>query len=1040
MALNYHPACGRRLLPLVLDEMAISNPGRLYAAIPKTQDVTQGFRDITVSDLARCVNFMAQWIDDRFGHPIHPFETLTYIGISDLRGPVSFLAALLLPSPRNAQSTSRSLMSQTASNKLLYAAEVSPIVSQLQEPSICAEAVPSFDEMINSNPKHYAFEKDFEEARFEPVVIFHSSGSTGPPKPITLTHGSFAALDNESTLPEIPGRRKNDCSLYDFDGEGRFFTVFPYFHVRQLNLYAIFKNGSPVLGPPNLAPDASLLRDITLSQKLRAMFVPPSLVEQALQEPDGLDLFKNLDFISYAGAPFNPVLGERLSKVVDLTSSYGSTEIFSLPGLFPAREDWGWNEFNPHVKHEMQVFDDTEGIFELVVIADERNKDRAAVYYNLPGLTEYRTKDLFIQHPDKPQLFKFYGRRDDIIVLANGEKFNPIPFEANLQNHPSVKGALVVGSNRTQPALVLEPREPLNSQFDRDQWVQDLWPLIEESNKLVAGQGRIHRGKVIRSTPERPFQRTAKGTTMRKATEKNYADEIGKLYGDPTLQSRAIALEPNLEGVYDISSVTNCVRTILAASFPQEATIQETDDLFSHGMDSVQSLEISWQLKHFLQHHTGKAAAWVSPRTIFQHPTISELSQFLLAFLNGKKVPQTDSTLSMVRTGNEIVAEYTRSLPVRQRVSTSTSPSESLVVVVIGSTGFLGSYLVGIMMHDPRISRIICLNRSPNAKATQEKAIREIYEKGGQPLAFNKLDYLTIKLGDPRLGLNASEYAQIAREADVVVYNAWRLNFGLGARSFSPFLRAARDLADLAVAGARDVRLVFVSSMTSVAQLAMAATAPEAPVEDPMAAFAFGYGQSKLAAERVLAEASRRAGVSVSIVRVCQVGGPSDRHAGRAWPEQRWISGIARTARTVRCLPEAVALVDWLPVDTVAAMVRDFAVQPRTEDEALQVFHVVHPSPLPWEVLASIMRDRLGITEMVSLPEWVSKVRDVVADMSVEEMGSVAALPMLDFYEALGGGAESVRFAAENATRASGARAQALGIPILERWIRDWNI
>lgn len=84
---------GRRLLPVVLDAHAATNPDRLYAVIPKTADVKDGLRDISVADLARCANCMAQWIEERFGRS-DSFETLSYIGLNDLRGIACFLAAV----------------------------------------------------------------------------------------------------------------------------------------------------------------------------------------------------------------------------------------------------------------------------------------------------------------------------------------------------------------------------------------------------------------------------------------------------------------------------------------------------------------------------------------------------------------------------------------------------------------------------------------------------------------------------------------------------------------------------------------------------------------------------------------------------------------------------------------------------------------------------------------------------------------------------------------------------------------------------------
>lgn len=84
---------GRRLLPSYLDEIAKRNPGRVYAAIPKTAAVEDGYIDVTIADLARCANFMAQWIEEKFGKSQN-FETIAYVGLSDLRGVALFFAAV----------------------------------------------------------------------------------------------------------------------------------------------------------------------------------------------------------------------------------------------------------------------------------------------------------------------------------------------------------------------------------------------------------------------------------------------------------------------------------------------------------------------------------------------------------------------------------------------------------------------------------------------------------------------------------------------------------------------------------------------------------------------------------------------------------------------------------------------------------------------------------------------------------------------------------------------------------------------------------
>lgn len=137
-----------------------------------------------------------------------------------------------------------------------------------------------------------------------------------------MTHASFAALDRERRFPTTPGRPNRDYSIWDFNGGGRFYTVFPYFHLAGflcLLVNPIFmEESSPVLGPPQVPPSGELLKFVLQRQSLRAVYVPPAIVEQLLQEADGAQLFKDLDFVCYTGGTFSPAAEAVLSQVTKL--------------------------------------------------------------------------------------------------------------------------------------------------------------------------------------------------------------------------------------------------------------------------------------------------------------------------------------------------------------------------------------------------------------------------------------------------------------------------------------------------------------------------------------------------------------------------------------------------------------------------------------------------------------------------------------------------------------------------------------------------
>lgn len=92
---EHQPLYGRRLLPHVLDDEAQVNPHRVFAAISRSNDLSDGFRDVYFAEMANAVNYMAHRLQTMFGSTLdREFETLTYIGSPDLRYNIVFYAAI----------------------------------------------------------------------------------------------------------------------------------------------------------------------------------------------------------------------------------------------------------------------------------------------------------------------------------------------------------------------------------------------------------------------------------------------------------------------------------------------------------------------------------------------------------------------------------------------------------------------------------------------------------------------------------------------------------------------------------------------------------------------------------------------------------------------------------------------------------------------------------------------------------------------------------------------------------------------------------
>jgi acyl-coenzyme A synthetase/AMP-(fatty) acid ligase len=83
---------GQRLVPVVIDELSEREPEKIFAIIPRTLDLDDGFANVTYRDFANAINRMAEWLEEKMGRS-SSFETLAYMGPFDIGYFVMLLAA-----------------------------------------------------------------------------------------------------------------------------------------------------------------------------------------------------------------------------------------------------------------------------------------------------------------------------------------------------------------------------------------------------------------------------------------------------------------------------------------------------------------------------------------------------------------------------------------------------------------------------------------------------------------------------------------------------------------------------------------------------------------------------------------------------------------------------------------------------------------------------------------------------------------------------------------------------------------------------------
>jgi len=239
------------------------------------------------------------------------------------------------------------------------------------------------------------------------------------------------------------------------------------------------------------------------------------------------------------------------------------------------------------------------------------------------------------------------------------------------------------------------------------------------------------------------------------------------------------------------------------------------DDFFSRGMDSLQVIQTTRSLKAGLAKASVNAKA-LAPSIIYTNPTVLKLAAAVKSYM--EEGPQDAESLDQARMQKmkHMLEECSSGLSDRPSPNTDSLgyESNSRAVVLTGSTGALGSYVLDALMKSESVSTIYCLNRSADAEQRQAKsnASRGLTtEWDSQQVRFLTSDYSL-----PDLGLGQDMYSEIAADASLVLHNAWQVDFNISLDSYESHVRGVRHLLDLCLHSAHQAKIFFLSSIAGV--------------------------------------------------------------------------------------------------------------------------------------------------------------------------------------------------------------------------------
>ena len=647
----------------------------------------------------------------------------------------------------------------------------------------------------------------------------------------------------------------------------------------------------------------------------------PSILEEIVCLPDSESVQKlaKLDFVAFGGGNMKPAVGNALKSAgVKLLNHFGTTESGPLAPIFIPGPDYDWQYFRLRQDIEIRIEPTSTSI-------DGDRKFKIITYP--PGWDEpFEIQDEFVTSPRNPMLdYDAVGRKDNVIVLATGEKVQPTILEAMLSEHPLVMSAIAFGDGYFQMGVIVQPSHTTPSECF-DEFKATIWPTVHEANERMDSHGRIASKDAIIIVPHiTMLPRSDKGSLLRREVLAMLKSEIEQVYQQLELANSVTAGRTVLDRNRDIK---HQLKDLIQYKLPKwKVPAQDwafSSDLFELGMDSLQAIELRRLLLPSIE------SVELIPRDfIYRHPSVMELAEAIEATYHDQKLDGS------ARSRQELVDSFVEQFSLRTQKQ---GKAKYFVVLLTGSTGSLGCHVAIHLASLPMVKEVICLIRPStdhvgNPSHRQDEALRDKLLACPPELRL-KITTIQAALSHPQLGLTSETYDSIVQRVTHILHTAWPMSFKWRLSSFESQFQTVQNLLRMAldahnstgtsrplIARSR-VRFVFVSSIAVVGEYSSLretfSSVPETQVNDITCTNRIGYAEAKVVCERIIERARDvfAPDLEACCVRIGQMSGSKE---SGFWNTDEHIAALLKSSININALPEleGVSMMKQSPLSTL---------------------------------------------------------------------------------------------------------------------------
>ncbi|KAF4627915.1 hypothetical protein G7Y89_g10239 [Cudoniella acicularis] len=903
---------------------------------------------------------------------------------------------------------------------------------------------------LPSDELPFVREYDREQENGKIALIVHSSGSTGLPKPVFLTHRALLTHPTQGT------------GLHNFN-------PLPWYHLYGIStsLQAMWMAKTAHIYNAALPLTTDNLIAVVEAVRPEAIHAVPYAVGLLAEKQRGVDAMKLCKVVTCAGARTPDELGDRLVREgINLGVVFGTTEAGLLGDTM--RRDKGddsWNYLRIYANIRKYLFMKPlgENLYECVYLnghpaLSTSNSDEPA-----PG--SWHSADVFTPHPNIPDIWKYVTRLDDRVTLINGEKVLPLPIEGRLREDSLIREAVIVGVDQTIPGLLVFRAETANH-LSNSAYMDAIWPSVADANSRAEAFSQIGREMITLLPSDVDYPQTDKGSIIRAQVYRKFDDQIKNMYA---------ALEIGHEGSLklNLSDLEQYIMTMFQDQIG--VTLESPEiDFFTAGVDSLKQI----QMRRLIQKNLDLNGTQLSPNVVYEFGNARRLSEYLYALGRGENVKHQDD-LTLMRqmiarysefethsftngvtngiangvsndnskgtTSNRTVNGNTNGASQNSTTGLTTftangttnftingvtnftlnginivtngvtnvtiegvatfetarkvTKSKHHSVILTGATGSIGAHVLAKVLLNEEVDRVYCFvrGRSPRQRVFNSLQERDLHLSKSSK---DKIVAFTGDLSQAGLGLNATVLAEMRNSVSLIIHVAWPVNFNIHLASFEPHIVGLYNLLRFSQSVHRPepAQLLFCSSISAASNAPAPASIPDGSIEALEYAAGMGYAQSKLVGEHIVRNAAR-AGAQAYVLRIGQVVGNKE---NGAWNDHEFLPSMIRSALTLKALPALEENCSWIPVDALATTILELShtlsCRHLTQKESLNIFYnIVNPETFTWASLLSELHSAGLEFETIPFNEWLQKLRKSAADQDGEKQNP--AVKLIEFFE-----------------------------------------